>query len=513
MPCFVTTAAPLQGEYTLLRVTTEPLEKCEVLMTVEVDEPRADQLLKAAARRIASHVQIPGFRPGRAPYALVVRRFGEDAIRKEALEDLGEKVFREALKEASLEPYAPASMEDITWEPLTMKVRVPTAPVVEIGDYRSLRLEQPPVEVTESEVEEALLQLQDGRATWKPVERPATIGDKLTVAAKVSVGGETAIDDKNSELMLHERDEEATGPDLVTPLLGMSAGEEKTFTVTYPEDYHEQDLAGEDASVWIKIHEVQEKETLPLDDDFAQLVGDFNTLEELKDRLRADLLERKGQDADRELASKAFETVTKDATRVEWPLTFEDEAVERWIGNLEQRLRRQGMPLDDYLRTQQKTREQLREEVRPAVQQQLRLSLVASEISRREGLSVARDEVLSYVEAVSNLAGERRQEMLRSMATEAGVRQATMDLLDVKMRERLVVIVKGQLVEEDAGQPAEGEAAVEPEVKPQKRSRSKTKAEAGETQAAGTPAEAHPKPKTSRRKPKAAPSTDPVESA
>jgi trigger factor len=491
----------------LLTVTTEPLEKCEVLVTIQVDETRADHLLKAAAKRIASQVQVPGFRPGKAPYALVVRRFGEDAIRKEALEDLGETVFREALKEASLEPYAPASMEDVTWEPLTMKVRVPVAPVVEIGDYRSLRLEETPVEVTESQVEEALLALQDERAAWKPVERPANVGDKVKVAARVTVGGKTAVDDKDAELVLRERDEQASEPDLVTPLVAMSAGEEKTFNVTYPEDYHDKELAGEDATVWVGVREVQEKELFPLDDDFAQMVGDFGALQELKDRLRADLLERKRQDADRDLASKAFETISSGATRVEWPLAFENEAVERWIGNLEQRLRRQGMPLDDYLRTQRKTLEQLHEEVRPGVQQQLRLSLVASEISRREGLSVARDEVLSYVEAVSNLAGERRQEMLRSMATEAGVRQATLDLLDAKMRERLVQIVKGLPVDEAAGPSAEGQAAAPPEGQPQERSGSETEPETGETQKVDAPSEAQPGPNAARRKSKAAAAT------
>ena len=114
----------------MLNVTTDPLENCEVLMTVEVDEKQTDNLLKTAAGRISRQVRIPGFRPGKAPYRVIVQRFGEDVVRNEALEDLSKSVFEQALKQTDVEPYAPASLEDVSWDPLVMKVRVPVAPVV-----------------------------------------------------------------------------------------------------------------------------------------------------------------------------------------------------------------------------------------------------------------------------------------------------------------------------------------------------------------------------------------------
>ena len=475
----------------MLKVTTEPVEKCEVLMTVEVDDTRTDQLLKAAARRITTKVQIPGFRPGKAPYALVVRRVGEKTVRQQALDDLSESVFREALKEAKLEPYAPATMQDVTWDPLTMKVRVPLAPVVEIGDYRSLRLEVPPVEVAEADVDAALAQLQDERSAWKPVERPAAMGDKLAASARVRVGDQTVVDDNEASITLRERGEDARGPDLVTPLLGVSAGEERTFNVTYPDDFGQKELAGKDATVSVAVRAVQEQELYPLDDDFAQLVGDFNTLQELRDKVKADLLEQKQREADRELANQAYDKIAAGAPRVEWPSVVEEEAVDRWITNTERRMQREGMPLDEYLRTQQKTREQMREDARPQIQRQLRYMFVAQEFARRESLEVAPNEVMNYIEMMGNMAGDRRDEMLRAMTSEAGVRQSAQDLLDAKVRGRMVQIVKGELSE----QPAEGEA------KPAKRSRRKAKPEVAQVAADG---EAPPKPKTTRRKPKAA---------
>ena len=100
----------------MLNVTTDPLENCEVLMTVEVDQKQTDKLLKSAAGRISRQVRIPGFRPGKAPYRVIVQRFGEEVIRNEALEDLSKSVFEQALEQADVEPYAPASLEDVTWD-------------------------------------------------------------------------------------------------------------------------------------------------------------------------------------------------------------------------------------------------------------------------------------------------------------------------------------------------------------------------------------------------------------
>lgn len=488
----------------MLKVTTEPLEKCEVLMTVEVDGARVSQLMKAAAKRIATRVQIPGFRPGKAPYAMVERRFGEEAIRHEALDDLGDQVFREALKEANLEPYAAPAMEDISWQPLTMKVRIPVAPVVELGDYRALRLTAPEVEVSEADVDEALVKLQDERATWKAVDRPAQIGDKVALAARVSARGKTVVDDDDAQLILAERGADDTGPDLLTPLVGASAGEDREFVVTYPEDYSQADLAGADATVEVRVHQVLERETYPLDDDFAQMVGDFSSLAELRDKMQTDLLQQKQYRADRELADRTFQEIVAGATRIEWPAVAETEALDRWMNGVERNLKQHGLPLDDYLRTQQKTRDQYREEVRPRVQEQLRLSFVAQEIATREGLVVDTGEIMNYIEMMGDMAGDRRDEVLQSLTSRSGVRQVAQDLLDAKMRERLLRIVKGALTGEPAASDAPAEAGDEdkPAATPN------PVESVAEDQPAATEStdEAAPKAKPrARRKPKAAP--------
>ena len=228
----------------MLTVTTDALEGCEVMMTVEVDEKQTDKLLKSAARRIARQVRIPGFRPGKAPYRVIVQRFGEDVIREEALDDLSKSVFEQALEQADVEPYAPAQLEDVSWDPLMMKVRVPVAPVVDLGHYRAMRMEVEPVDVSEAELDEGLEELQDEYATWNSVERPAQLGDLMTMAVKEQVGDETLAENENVEFELTEVDEDRESPDLTTPLIGLSVSEESEFSVTYPERVQDPRYAG-----------------------------------------------------------------------------------------------------------------------------------------------------------------------------------------------------------------------------------------------------------------------------
>jgi trigger factor len=451
------------GDILLLTVTTEALENCEVLMTVEVDEKRTDRLLQSAARRISRQVRIPGFRPGKAPYNVIVRRMGEEVVRNEALEDLGQSVFKEALEQAELEPYAQASLEDVTWDPLVMKARVPTAPVVELGDYRAMRLEVEPVEVSEEEVNETLEDLRREQAVWNPVERPAQLGDQVTMSVKEQAEDQVLAEQENVEYELTEVDEGSPGADLTTPLVGLSAGEEKEFSVSYPEDADPR-YAGKEVTVSVEMHSVKEIELYPLDDDFAQSVGDFDTLEQLKENLREDIHQRKQRDADNELGQQALEQLIEDADRVDWPLVLEDEEIDQALDEQDRRLQQSGLNLENYLTIQKKTRDELREEFRPSVQERLRRSLVLGKFVELEGLSVEGHEITNQIDRMSLMAGEQGTEMRDALATPDGVRYVANDLITSKATERLVQIVKGEAEAEEETEAEEIETGIEMEA-------------------------------------------------
>jgi trigger factor len=449
----------------LLKVTTDSLENCEVLVTVEVDEQQTDKLLKAAAQRISKQVKIPGFRPGKAPYRMIVRRVGEETVHDEALEDLSQSVFKQALEQAELEPYAPASMEDVTWDPLVMKVRVPVAPIIKLGDYRAMRMEVEPVEVSEAEVDEALKNLQEEYAVWNPVERPAQLGDMVTMAVKEQIGEDVLGDEENVEYELTEKEEDASGPDLTTPLIGLSAGDEKEFSLTYPQSFSDSRYAGKEVAVSVKVHGVKEKELYPLDDDFAQTVGDFDTLQELKEKLTEDIRQQKEREADNELSQEALKQLLENAERIEWPSVLEEEEIDQMLSEQDRRLQQSGLNLDTYLSIQKKTREQLREEFRPAAQERLRRSLALSKLVELEDLSVAGHEVSGQIDRLSLMAGERGSELRQALATPDNVQYIINDLLTSKALERLVQIVKGETeTETEAEVDIEVEAETEAEA-------------------------------------------------
>jgi trigger factor len=448
------------GDIPLLKVITDPLENCEVLMTVEVDEQQTEKLLKSAAQRISKQIRIPGFRPGKAPYRIIVQRVGEEAVRNEALEDLSQSVFKRALEQAELEPYALASMEDISWDPLVMKVRVPVAPVVELGDYHQMRLEVEPVEVSESEVDQALEELQEENAVRTPVERPAQLGDLVTMAVKEQAGDEVLAENENVEYELVEIDEDNPGPDLSTPLIGMSAGDEKEFAVTYPETVEDDRYAGKEVTVSVKVYSVKETELYPLDDDFAQTVGDFDTLQELKENLTEDIRQRKERQSDNELGQEALEQLIESAERVEWPKALEDEEIDQALSEQDRRLQQSGLNLETYLVMQKKTREQLGEEFRPAVQDKVRRSLVLGKLIELEDLSIAGHEVTGQIDRLSMLAGERGTELRQALSAPDSMRHIANDLLTSKALDRLVQIVKGEEIEAQTETEAHTDSAV-----------------------------------------------------
>ncbi|HUW08756.1 MAG TPA: trigger factor, partial [Anaerolineae bacterium] len=187
-----------------MKVTTEELSDRQVVMTVEVEEEQAQQALRQAARRLSHRMRIPGFRPGRAPYAIVLRTVGEDSLRSEAFEAIGQKLYEEALKEAEIDAYAQGALEDVQWDPLTFRVTVPLAPLVRLSDYGSLSVPSEPILVLDEDVAEALDDLRQRNAEWVPVDRAAESDDRVDVDIKGVVGEEEIMNQQNWERLLRE---------------------------------------------------------------------------------------------------------------------------------------------------------------------------------------------------------------------------------------------------------------------------------------------------------------------
>ena len=184
-----------------MKVETERLENCQMALTIEVDEERTQRALRKVARRISRQAKIPGFRPGKAPYNVVAGMFGKDVLYQEVLDELGNTVYEEALKETGLEPFGQAQLTDYETDPLVLKMVVPLVPVVELGDYRQMRLEPEEEAAREEEIDETLRRIQEQNTFWEPVKRAAQWGDLAIVDIEGMVKGETVIGNKGRELI------------------------------------------------------------------------------------------------------------------------------------------------------------------------------------------------------------------------------------------------------------------------------------------------------------------------
>lgn len=440
------------------------------MMTVELDAAQEDNILKTAARRISREVRIPGYRPGKASYNLIVRRFGEEAVQQEAMEDLTDRVYKEAIEEAGLVPYGPASLTDVQWHPLVVKITVPTEPEIDLGSYRDIRLDVPEVDVTEEDVEAALLDLQERYAVYTPVERPAQLGDLVSVALTEKDGDTALLENASREFSLEEPPEDAEEPDLVTPLVGLAPGDEKSFSVTYPDDYDDDRYAGKEIQVSVKVNTIKEKEVEPLDDDFAGLVGDFDTLDELRDKLREDLVLRREREVENRLADEMLDKVIEQAPVIKWPSVTEEEEIEHLLHHLDQQLRQQGYSLDVYLQIQQRSREALREEYREHAQNQLRRRLVLGQLAALEKLELDPAQIYDRAEQQVQMLGGS-DEARGLYFSEAGLAAVANDLMVSQVRQRLLAIAKGEAPEpaaeeeeESAAEPAEAKSTEIPEA-------------------------------------------------
>ncbi len=386
-----------------MKVETERLENCQMALTIEVDEARAKRALRNVARRISRRAKIPGFRPGKAPYNVVARYFGKEVLSKEVLDELGEATYKEALDQAGLEPFGQAQLTDYETNPLVLKMVVPLAPVVELGDYRQLRLEANEETIREEEVNKALTRIQEQNAFWEPVKRPAQWGDLAIVDIEGTVKGETVIENKERELIL-EADSSYPLPGFSDQLLGLTVNEQREFILTYPEDFEDGDLAGQQAHFKIYLQDLKQEVVPDIDDDLARAVGNYETLEDLKAELRRELQAK----AEQEFAHRAL-TALVERAQIEFPPMMLEREIDNWLKEFDQNLRRLNLNLENYLKMEKKTEEEFRQEVSPQVEERLKRSLALGKFIELEGLETGFEEAVD--EALKRLAAIARGEL------------------------------------------------------------------------------------------------------
>lgn len=447
-----------------MKVTTERQEHCIIHLTISVDEEKETEYLRRSARTLSREYRIRGFRPGKAPYDVIVQRLGLETVRAEALERFGDEVFEQGLEESGLEPVGQASLQDVTWDPtMTLHLEVPVKPEVVLDGYRDIRVTWGVPEVTEEQVNEELLKLQQEQSEWRPDDRPAEMGDQVVVDIVGTVDDEIVLENSNRELVL-DPDSPYPVPGFAEAIAGMQPGETREFDLTYPEDHYNAEIAGQVGHFKVTLDEIRVEVLPELDDEFAILVGDYESLDDLKASIRDKLEEEARERAEGEYQEQVWEALLETA-QVDYPLVMVEREIESLRVEFEQRLQQQGMDFQSYLSLSNTTQEAWDAEARPQAEERLKRGLLLAEVIEQEELTVEPEEIEAEIEEMLEPLGERGEQLREMFNSPSGKMTITERLLSRKAVERLKAIARGE--EPPKGNPpseAVEEASVEEEA-------------------------------------------------
>lgn len=445
-----------------MKVTTERLENCQIKMIVELDAADVDKRLRQTARKLSRQFNVPGYRRGRAPFHTVIRVFGREAVQQQALEDWGNDLYEEAIKEIEYEPYQVGELDDVEWDPFVMTVLVPIRPEVDLGDYRAVRVDYAVEEISDEQIDEVLAEIQQQYAQWVPVERPAAMGDQVVLDFEGKVEDTLFMSNQEHEMVLQEG---VNYPleGFHEEIVGLSPGEDKTFTLMVPEDDFEEGVAGQEGTITVHLHTVKEEDLPPLDDELAMMVGDYDTLDALKAATRENLETEALQQAESEYVDKALDAIIEAAARIEYPAQAVDEEMEMALAQMERNLAASGIQLDTYLQMLGKPREMYKQELRPASEERLKKRLVMVEVAQREKLMIDDEEIDAEIDRLSEMMGERAGEMRELLESPGGRMSVADDLMVARVQERIAQIAKGEAPPLEEEEKSEEETEAEEE--------------------------------------------------
>lgn len=400
----------------------------ELLVTVEGQAWLDAQ--EKALDKIAKDVEIDGFRKGTAPKSIVKKRIKEESILMEALDACAQDALTAGLEEHKLTPVARAGLDvqEITPEKVVYKFNVTVSPEVKLGAYKDLGIEIEEVTVTDEEVDAALTKLADDYAELEVIEdRPAQLNDTVVIDFEGFDNG-VAFEGGKGENYSLQLGSNSFIPGFEEQVVGMKTGEEKDLTVTFPEDYHAEALAGKEVIFKVKVNEIKERVIPELNDDFAKEVNreGVETLEDLKNNIREQLLHDKKHQAEDEANNQLFDKVIENS-EVDIPQIMIDEETERMLDDFKNRLAQQGFPYEQFIQMTGQTEQQLKEEMSKDAEKKVKLRLILEAIVEAEGFDVVEDEIEAEYKAIAEMY-QMEVEKVKELISDATLIQ------DIKVR-------------------------------------------------------------------------------
>ena len=374
-----------------MKVTAEHGENREVTLTIEVEQDKLEKASEGAAKRISARVNIPGFRKGKAPRRIVENFVGKDAILQEAFEGLAQKAFEDALTEQNMEPVTRPEIDIVTLEDgkdVVFTAKFTQRPDVRLGTYKGLVVPKEEVAVADEDIDRQIegMRQHQGTLVDAPADAAVKNDDFVTLDFEGFVDG-AAFEGGMGEDYPLQIGSGSFIPGFEDQLIGAKVGEERDVDVTFPEEYHAENLKGKDAVFKCKIRSIKSRELPELDDAFAKKASKFETLAELREDVRKNLLAAAERKAETERRSKAIDMATDHCT-MEIPPVMVENRITAMIQEMAMRLEQQGMSLEQYLQYAGLDIGKIREDYRETAEKNVRTDLMLEEVAKAEGIKV-----------------------------------------------------------------------------------------------------------------------------
>lgn len=391
----------------------EDVSSVQKVLKVEISAADASSRFQSVAEEYRRHARVPGFRPGKAPLGLIKRRFASD-IRGDVVGKLVPESFQSALKEKNVKPLGEPRLDKVEAEegkPLIYEAHFEVAPDIELPEYRGLEIQVDEREVTDDDVAEQLEKLREQQATLVSIEdRPIEVGDVAIVDLKGEYADEaegkptgTAIDQE--EVMVRVENE-GTHPAFRENLLGMNIGEEKTFDVEYDEGYPEEKLAGRKVKFVVHVTDIKGRELPELNDEFAKDLGSFESLEDIRERIRHDLKHHQEHERDAEIRRALQEKLLENVS-FEVPSVLVRSRLREKLENVAREVASRGVdPAQANINWNE-----LRKEMQPEAEKEVRVGLLLDKVAQVEELRISDEEFDQEIDQVAERANQPREKV------------------------------------------------------------------------------------------------------
>ena len=421
-----------------MRTQVEEAGKNKLRLTVEVPSTDVEKVLSRTYKRLASQVKVPGFRPGKAPRAVIDQRLGRDFVRSEALKDLLPDLYAEAIRESDIDVVAPPSIDVKTFEDgqdLTFEATVETRPEPELKDYSGLPATKPSADVTDAQVDEQLELLRNRFASLEVTNRPLQKGDFAQIDLSTYRHDQT-IDELTTKDFLIEVGAEMLVPELDAELEGKRKGDILKITATLPERFGER--AGWQVGMQILVKETKMRKLPALDDEFAKTSSEFDTLDELRTDIRTRLEEMHEAQATTRLRESVLDSFVDRGVEVDLPEGMIEVEIDGLVTGLAQLLAAQRIPIDRYMEANNLDPDALRNQFREQAERNLKMRLGLDAIAVAEAIEVSGEDRDKEVERLAARTGREAGDIRQSIDDQEAWKSVDGDILRSKALDLLV---------------------------------------------------------------------------